>query len=450
MLIKALFVSALILDVAGASSQESVIAGKPPGAVVAGVAIDSVHRTPLAGASISVSGTSLTSTTDYAGEFRIAGIPNGPHFLRIRHPLLDSLAIAITTKQRDFEDGDSAFVMVGVPSAPSLVSSTCSEDDRVNGPAFVVGTVTDADSGKPSAGASVIVQWTDYDIGTRTIKATPRIRSATVSETGRFRVCGLPSDLVATVFASRGGDSTAALKTDLSSLIGVLSFHLPPSRRAGEGKYIGPASIGAASITGHVIDSDGNPARDASISIDADSATAVSDKAGNFFLGGVRPGTRGLAVRKIGYEPRRAAVDLMSGAALQMNLVLGNSVTLLKDVIVKADRDRGLRSVGFTERRNYQTGEFLGPADLELKDHHDLMKILKTSSRYKRGGCTRFYVDGILVMPGVDPGEYLGGAEIGAIEIYSEEFVPGEFLARLANGRACKAVVVWSKGRLRL
>ena len=154
-------------------------AGRPPGAVVAGVAIDSVHRTPLAGASISVSGTGLSSKTDFAGQFRIAGIPTGPHFLEIRHPLLDSLAIAITTRQREFSDGDSAFVMVGVPSAESLVSSTCAERDRERGPAFVVGSVTDADTGKPSAGASVIVQWTDYDIGQKTIKTTPKVRSAT-------------------------------------------------------------------------------------------------------------------------------------------------------------------------------------------------------------------------------------------------------------------------------
>ncbi len=447
MLIKVLFASAFVLQAAPANSQVPVSAGRTPGAVVTGIAIDSVHRTPLAGASISVSGTTLAATTDYEGAFRIAGIPTGPHYLQIRHPLLDSLAISITTRQRDFNDGDSAFVMVGVPSASSLVTSTCPAEDRASGPAFVVGTVTDADSGKPSVGASVIVQWTDYDIGQRYVKATPKIRTATVSESGRFRVCGLPSDLVAAVFASRGSDSTAALKTDLSSLIGVLSFHLPPERASDARILSSPASI-RSSISGRVLDAEGKPARDVTISVDADSATTLSDREGRFTLAGIRPGTRWVAVRKIGYEPRRAAVDLLPNKSVAVDFVLGNAVTLLKDVIVSAERDAGLRAVGFADRKKQQTGDFMDPKELENADRHNLMRVLAGSPRFNRGGCTRYYVDGKLVMTGVNPGQYLGGAEIGAIEVYSEPFVPGEFLAMSPSGQACKAVIVWTKLKL--
>lgn len=448
MLIKVLFVSALILDVVGANSQESVSTRRLHGAVVSGVAIDSVHKTPLAGASISVSGTGLSSKTDFSGAFRIAGIPNGPHFLQIQHPLLDSLAISITTRQRNFSDGDSSFVMVGVPSPASLVGSTCTEDDRVSGPAFVVGSVTDAVSGKPSAGASVIVQWTDYDIGTRTIKATPKVRSAIVSESGRFRVCGLPNDLVASVFASRGADSTAALRTDLSSLIGVLSFHLPPGKLSGTRGPAGPTSSLSATVSGRVINAEGKPASDVGISIDADGASTLSDSEGSFTLGGIRPGTRWLVVRKIGHEPRRAAVDVRPGEVLAMDLVLGNAVTLLKEVTVIAKRDAGLRAVGFADRKRSQNGDFLGPGDLEHEDRHDLMRLLARSARFKQGGCTRYYIDGSVAMTGVRPQQYLGGGEIGAIEVYSEPFVPGEFLAMSATGVPCKAVVVWTKLRL--
>ena len=144
-------------------------------------------------------------------------------------------------------------------------------------------------------------------------------------------------------------------------------------------------------------------------------SSTLTDSDGRFTLSGIRPGTRWVVVRKIGHEPRRAAADVRPGEVLSMDLVLGNAVTLLKDVIVNADRDAGLKAVGYAARKRVQPGDFMGPEDLENSDRHNLMRVLAGSSRFQRGGCTRYYVDGILTMPGVNPRQYLGGAEIGAI-----------------------------------
>jgi hypothetical protein len=51
----------------------------------------------------------------------------------------------------------------------------------------------------------------------------------------------------------------------------------------------------------------------------------------------------------------------------------------------------------------------------------------------------------MLTIEGSDPDDYLGGVEIGAVEVYSETFVPGRFLALSRRGDPCNAVVVWTK-----
>lgn len=440
----------LALFVNRATCQELSPGGRLRGATVTGVAIDSLHDDYLAGASVSVSGTTLSATTDSVGEFRIAGIPAGNHSLRIQHPLLDSLAISITTRERFFKEGDSTFVLVGVPSAESLVASTCSNDDRERGPAFVVGTVTDAESGAPSTGALVTVDWTDYEIGKNSIKRTPQHRLVEVSATGRFRMCGLPQDFIASVVAFRGSDSTATLETNLSSLVGILSFHLPPPRAAAQARGGDSARTTRATfISGRVVDQQGKPSSGATVAIEADSAIATTAEDGTFTLSALRPGTRTVSVRKIGYEPARAAVELKSGEARRMDLTLGQSVTLLKAMIITAARANGLVSVGFADRKIHQNGEFLGPEELKFRDLHHLGNILRTVPRMSRGDrCVKYYVDGMLVMQGASPEDYLGGLEIGAIEVYSSLFVPGKFLAISTLGEPCAAVIVWTKWSL--
>ncbi len=431
---------------------------KEPPSVLTGVAIDSIDGGFLAGASIVVWGTGLSAKTDAGGQFRIEGIPAGPHVIEIHHPLIDSLAIVITTTAKIFSPGDSSFVMVGVPSAATLVRSTCSEADVAKGPAFVVGTVTDGDTGEPAAGAVVTIAWADYDIGKKSIKVTPQHREATVSKLGRFRACGLPDDLVASVSASRGSDTTAVLKADLTSLIGILSFRLPPQRVTSPGVAGLPAAaMTTMSVYGRVVDGSGKPASGAEVSVESDGVKATTREDGAFSLGGVRPGTRSVTIRKIGYEPVRRTVELRRNDATKIVILLGRSVTLLKDLIVKANRVAALEQIGFSRRKKTANGTFLGPEQLRFSDPYRLESVLRAVPLLKRGNgvgvddaCVKYFVDGFRVAPGIDPQEYLGGSEIGAVEVYSPYSVPGEFQAVSDRGVPCKAVIIWTKWKIGL
>jgi hypothetical protein len=341
--------------------------------------------------------------------------------------------------------------MVGIPSAATIAASTCSEEDRLKGPAFIAGTVTDAESGLPATGSSVVVEWMDYDIGKKSIKVSPQRRVIPVSQTGRFRACGLPADLVAAVVAYRGRDSTATLRTNLSSLIGILSFRLPAPRDSlASPSSAGARLMGSAVLIGRVIDAEGQPAKGASVGIEDDGVATVTASDGTFTLSGLRAGTRSLAIHKIGYEAAHRPVELRRGGVTKAELTLGRSVTLLKEMVVNAKRGAGLQFVGFTHRKTNERGTFLGPEQVEHDDPHRIASVLRTVPVLKRGGCVIYYVDGFRVVPGIDPQDYLGGAEVGAVEAYSALFVPGEFPAFTDTGIPCNAVIIWTKEKLRL
>ena len=418
--------------------------------MLAGVAVDSIRGGYLRGASVFVSGTPLSAITDASGRFKIEGIPSGSRVLEIQHPLLDSLRLALTSNPKLFSDGDSSFVMLSVPSAQTYAPTRCSPADLAKGPALIVGTVTDADSGQPSTGASVSVTWTDYEVGKRSVKALPQRRVASVSPAGDFTICGLPFDLVAGVVASRERDTTAAVEIDLEAMIGTVSLKLPPPRKAGDAarSTTEPLTSSArASISGRVVDREGNLAKGARVAVEADEVSVNTEPDGTFILNGLRLGTRRLTIRKIGFEPVERSLDIPSDGLMGLNLELGKSVSVLKGIVVRAVRDFGLQRVGFAGRKDKVAGVFFEPNDIEIRNGPRLRELLETVPLLRRGGCTKYFIDGFLQPPG-DPDDFLSGAEIGAVEVYGTGFVPPEFVTASRSSQPCKAVVIWTKWKI--
>ena len=361
--------------------------------------------------------------------------------MEVQHPLLDSLGLALTTRPKTFSDGDSSFVMLSVPSARTYAPTRCSPEEMARGPALIVGTVSEADSGEPSKGASVSVTWTDYDVTKKSVKAVPQRRSVLVAPDGNFTLCGLPDDLIAGVLATRQRDTTAAVEVNLDELVGTVALRLPPVRAA-------DASIATASISGRVVDHVGNPAKGARIAVEADDAVAITEGDGTFILSKLRIGTRRLTIRKIGFEPVERAVDVPPDGANGLNLALGKSVSVLKGIVVRAVRDFGLQRVGFTQRKGRAPGAFLGPDDVARRNGPRLSTLLETVPVYRRPGCTRYFIDGFIQPIGEIPDDYLSGSDIGAVEVYGTGFVPPEFFATMRNGARCKAVVIWTRWKI--
>jgi hypothetical protein len=406
------------------------------GATLIGVAVDSIRGGHLRGASIFVSGTTLSAMSDSAGRFRLDGIPAGTHVIEVQHPFLDSLGLTLTTSQQSFTDGDSSVVMLSVPSARTFAARMCTAEERAGGPAVVVGTVVDADSEKPSTGAKVNLSWIDYVIGKKSIKSLPQWKSATVSASGVFRVCGLPDDVSVAAVASRGNDSTASIDVDLRNVISTAAFKLP-------------ASSATATMSGRVLDSQRKPAAGARVAIDADEATSITGPDGLFTLRNLRPGTRRLTIRKIGFEPVERAVEIPRDGLADATFALGKTIAQLKSIVVRAKQELGLQRIGFTERQKIRPGSFITPKEIDLRNHPSVSDLLRTVPMMRRPGCVRYFVDGFLQSGADSPDEYLSGFEIAAVEVYGTGFVPAEFMSFTISGQRCKSVVIWTRWKLR-
>ncbi|MEO5903177.1 MAG: carboxypeptidase regulatory-like domain-containing protein [Gemmatimonadaceae bacterium] len=468
-------IAALMFVPAFVSAQQSTA---QPLLSISGVAVDSVRGGYLRGAIVSVSGTILSAITDSSGRFRIDGVPAGKRYLEVMHPLLDSLSLIVRSPERELVAGGNMSFVLSVPSAKTIVGAKCTSADLLRGPAALIGSVLDADTETPAGGATVSVEWVDYQLSNKNVVKMPQRRLATVRRDGTYRVCGIPSDLVTGVVAHRGSDSTSAVPVNFGNGIGVVSFHLPSNDNSNAttpvaiaaptaGKPGAPVAVlpkGKAVLTGKVVDIGGTPLAGARIALEADDVATTSDNKGQFALSGLRSGTRSLSVRRLGFQAVEVPVDLSSRSAQNITVMLAHYVPVLDAVRVSAVRELGLQRVGFTERQVRGNGKFYGPADIAARNPQKLNMILETAPylrmgtdaeghRYVTGrlnGCVKYYVDGHpwFSRSGNDwqlsPDNFLSGAELAGIEIYDELSAPAEF----STGQNCSVVVIWTKQKL--
>ena len=421
---------------------------------VTGIAVDSVRGGYLRDAIVSLSNTTRTVITDSVGRFRIDSIPPGTYSLRLSHPLLDTLALSVSTRPTELKPGTSTSFVLAIPSPTTIVGRKCSATERKSGDAALAGVVLDADTEMPSAGAEVAVAWMDYSVGTRNIEKTPRWLSSKVTVDGSYLICGIPADLQTGIIAFRGKDSTAEVPVSFANRLVVQSFHLPlPDDSTVTAADTIKAVRGSAVLTGRILGEKGKPIEGARIAVDADNTATTSDASGSFHLGGARAGTRLVTVRKLGFEARELSVDLSSISPRTLDISLSPVSQVLKAVTVTALRDIGLQRVGFTERKRLGSGTYLGPREIEGKNAPKLGILLETVTVLHRYACVRYWVDGHMwstasdADPSLGPDAFLSGAELGAIEVYGPLSAPAEFIAVSKFGQ-CASVVVWTKNKI--
>lgn len=435
------------------------------GGVIAGVVIDSIRGGTLRGAVVGLIGTPRLAFTDTAGRFQIDGVVPGLHSLEVVHPLLDSVGISVRTSPRMVRMNDTVWTAIALPSVPALVARKCSAADRARGPSALLGSVTDADTDRPSTGAEVVVAWTDYALGESTIDRAPQRRSARVDSAGAFLICGLPDDLVTGVAATRGFDSTAAVLVDFSKGLALLPLRLPPP-----GGDAARRTLWRGAIRGTVVEATGQKVAGARVAVDEDSAVVLTQSDGAFNLNHLRPGTRLLTVRRLGFEPVELVVDVRADIPRDVPIRLANMVPVLQTVKVTALRELGLSRVGYTLRKGLASGTFFDPEDISRRNSPRLNDLLATAGplRVRRtnrgqayivgraGGCVTYFVDGQRWSwvgandPNGGPNAFLSGAEIAAVEVYSPYTSPPEFMGFSNLSKQCSVVVVWTKTKLRL
>ena len=419
---------------------------------VSGIVIDSLRQRPLAGADIIVAGTSHHATTDSSGLFRIDSLMPGKYRLGVFHPYLDSLSLAIGTKETMVPLEEGKGLIFGVPSAASLIRATC-PDGTADSSSVLLGRVVDVDTGAPIPSARVTVSWTDYVFGKkiRGLEKVPQKLETRTTSGGAYRVCGLPADLGAAVIAESGDAKTdeVGIKSFSPS---VMLLTLAISRR--------PAVT--IPVKGFVRDERGSPLKNARIQMIGATTGAVTGDDGSFTLNGIAPGTRNIAIRRIGYIPVSISLQLTDKPMAPIDVRLAKYVPILDTVYIRGRRDEGLASVGFTHRKTNTIGEFLTREAWQKSHPRLLTDILRNTRqvtvRYignkpvvesRRGlGCSKLVIDGVpwnIYRP-EDWNDVIDASEVAALEIYSGSSAPPEF--DMGRQHGCLTIVIWSKPRV--
>ena len=430
------------------------------GRVVFGITIDSINGRPLRDAIVRVGESGAAATSDSLGRFRITGVPAGSNRIHVIHPLLDTLRIALRTTPREF--GDSTALMLATPSPATIVALKCTPEERALGDAVALGFVTVAGSEEPAAGAIVRVEWTDYEVAGKRLRSNDQVRTGVAGPDGSYKICGIPSDLETGVYATIGRDTTTAILTTFRAGLAIVSF-----RVAGDPDVAAtPAAPAMFSgmIRGRVVDSAGRPVANARVASDDGLAISLTQPDGTFQLSGMRAGTRGINVRRIGFLPVSKPVDVKPQGATSVDIRMAVYVPVLETVRITARRTLALERVGFAARSKSGAGRYIGPDEIERRNPHrlaDLLRMMPMLRTYygsggdpiitgRRGECLRYYVDGMRWGDfGDTPDRFLLGREIGAIEVYSGMTAPAQFMAH-QRGSQCSVVVIWTRWKLRM
>jgi hypothetical protein len=466
---------------------------------VVGTVYDSIARRPLPSAVVQLVGAGDTTAasrygarTDAAGRFTIAGVAPGEYVAVFGHPALDSLGLE-AERLAVRVAGATQRVDLASPSARTVARIVCPRAEQPDSMGLVMGHVRRAGDESPLVGATVDVRWTEWTSVTGDIGSwRPRQRhaAAETTENGWFALCDVPGGAPLMVHAAFEADTSGFVRVTVPpGELRHLTWHVGAGMRAGTGARtpVMPTSLwrGAARLSGRVRDRAGQPIANARASVWGAVGDRATDARGSFTLDSLPGGTQTLEVRALGYAPEQVVVHLVPGRSSQVDVTLGDRVTELAPVTVRATESRGLRLDAFYDRmkdaeRGINRGYFFTPEELErrnpplitnifdevpglLVDRRDgnrkakVRGILRDPSAWLNRCEMSVFLDGIQIIGGMRdiPGlgspsphqdsidEVVPAAHVAAVEIYPHPVMAPPQYQRL-NG-TCGIILLWTK-----
>ena len=197
----------------------------PPDAIVEGVVFDSTSGTPLAGAKVSVSGSSRTALTSRDGRFEIDSLAPGTVTISFTHPRIDSLGVTPSQKDISVNRGERVAAALSTPSSALLMATECKESasPALLGAGMIRGQVQDALNDSPVANATITAQWMG--------KAGGKARegaSAMSDASGRYAICGIPPDKRVVVRGQHAKRSSDARRVQLNpASVSIIHLRIP-------------------------------------------------------------------------------------------------------------------------------------------------------------------------------------------------------------------------------
>jgi len=360
-----------------------VLAVASGGFRLAGTVRDSIRSGPLADARVELvpaaarESAGYRAVTDSLGAFSFDSVAPGRYLIGFFHARLDSLGIAPTTRIIDVgDDAVQRVITLAVPSARSVAAALCGAPNENTGVMF--GRLLAADDASPVKQATVHARWGELVVDAGRLKREIRTVRFEVGETGRYVLCGLPTNVTVLVSVGDADDverpaertgivdttrtsvpsawsGTLELSVDSATMTTYRDILVTTEARAsaslGTQLLDSPAdapvaptrTTRTAALIGRIVRPDGSPLRGARVRIraarDADASgdrEATTGDDGRYALDGLPGGTQPVEVIALGFSPIRGIVDLRPRRAATFNATVATFATVLDAVTVYA------------------------------------------------------------------------------------------------------------------
>ena len=218
-------------------------------------------------------------------------------------------------------------------------------------------------------------------------------------------------------------------------------------------------------IDGFVSDTNLTPLAGAEITVLRTPTKILTNPAGRFRFIDVLPGQYLLVVKRVGYRPTSAVIDVPSGDTVRLSYTLERAAQGLAAVQI-TEKKQSLRMLEFEQRKKLGQGEFFTAEDFEKRVALTLPDVLRFSktmsltpdntnngnlvalSNREGGGISgycpmQFLIDGIPLPAGFPMSILPAPRDVAGVEVYSgPASVPLQFSGA---DRRCGMVLVWTK-----
>ncbi|MBM4187725.1 MAG: hypothetical protein FJ206_10500 [Gemmatimonadetes bacterium] len=436
----------------------TALAAQSPSGSIRGIVYDSlVAGGPLVGALVELVELGRSTETDHRGVFRLDSLPGGRYTLTFSHRTLAAIGFSPPDKAVSLSDGLDISVSLATPSPPTIFARLC-PNIREPKTGVLLGTIREAATDSALGGAQVRAEWTVTTLArTGGLVRQPAAVQAATDGSGRFQLCGVPSDVMVLFRALAGTAIGAALEVNLENkAVGVRHVRVDLSDSA-----MGRRARVSGRVTGA-----GQPLDGAQISVLGSSTATRSRSDGTFEISGLPGGSLVLEARMIGFGRRRSAIEIGPTESKRVDFSLDKAAVELPELTVAAASAAAARS-GFEQRRLRGTGGFfITRADIVRRGSVMVQDIFKGVPGLKvdpiggndyqilslRGGAgfsavcaPTIYIDNIRIPPDPENGNDLPviPSEIQGIEVHqSPHTVPLEFRPM---GQNCGVILIWTR-----
>jgi hypothetical protein len=179
------------------------VRGQTP-VTVHGIAYDSLHGIPLAGALVGIAGSSRTAISDDRGQFVFDSVVPGTYRFVMQHDVLDSIGISGAATRVVVSTGRDT-VTISVPSFAALWQVTCRTAPPSSDSGLVFGTVRGIDGRRPASDAKVSATWVDVSLDSAGgVKQHGWKADVSSDSTGYYSLCGVPATTGIRIRAATG------------------------------------------------------------------------------------------------------------------------------------------------------------------------------------------------------------------------------------------------------